>query len=64
MKTAKQIIIELINSKKINGEEAVILIESMKLEDKKCSDIIKINSDWDGITTIANPNTLVTYTTQ
>ena len=30
MKTAKQIIIDLINSKKINGEEAYTLITSLK----------------------------------
>ena len=40
MKTAKQIIIELINSKKINGDEAYTLITSLK----------ENNSEYKGIT--------------
>ena len=40
MKTAKQIIIELTNSKKINGDEAYTLITSLK----------ENNSEYKGIT--------------
>lgn len=48
MKTAKQIIIDLINSKKINGEEAYTLITSLKQDIPEYSRGLTISS--------SNPN--------
>lgn len=46
MKTAKQIIIDLINSKKINGEDAYTLITSLKEDNLKYDGTISITPTW------------------